>query len=295
MDVDASNGARAQRLARFALNTMDIPRLVWFYERAFGARVVAGHQLSGHNVTLRLGVATLDMLRFNPSGRPYPRDLPPFEAAFQHLAIVVSDMSRAFERLSSVDGWKAISTHGPQRLPVRSGGVTAFKFRDPDGHPLELLAFPDDKLPTYWRGLSPHHTFLGVDHSALSVTDLERSRRFYEGLGLTAANQTRNVGVGQQLLDGIIDPVVDVMTLEPVKPTPHVELLHYRNQVRSSREPLGVHDIAAVRLIFERQQATCNTDYPHEASVFQDPDGHFIQLIGSGENRLRPGTSYAWV
>ncbi len=40
---------------------------------------------------------------------------------------------------------------GPERLPARSGGVSAFKFRDPDGHPLELLAFPPEAVPPIWR------------------------------------------------------------------------------------------------------------------------------------------------
>ena len=32
--------------------------------------------------------------------------------------------------------------HGPQLLPPSTGSVTAFKVRDPDGHPLELSYNP---------------------------------------------------------------------------------------------------------------------------------------------------------
>lgn len=46
------------------------------------------------------------------------------------------------------------------RLPESSGGVTAFKFRDPDGHPLELLAFPDGKVPSRW-GAQPDAELCG--------------------------------------------------------------------------------------------------------------------------------------
>ena len=29
--------------------------------------------------------------------------------------------------------------------------IVLFKFRDPEGHPLELLAFPRDSVPACWR------------------------------------------------------------------------------------------------------------------------------------------------
>ena len=39
-----------------------------------------------------------------------------------------------------------ITVGGPIRLPCASGGARAFKFRDEDGHPLELLEFhPEDR------------------------------------------------------------------------------------------------------------------------------------------------------
>ena len=283
MDNDELQSVRIRRLARFGLNTADSGRLVSFYEQAFDGRIVASDRFSDrHVVTLALGDSTLEFTQFDQPGRSYPHDLAPFEAAFQHLAIVVADLPRACGRLSEIVGWTAIST-GPQRLPARSGGVNAFKFRDPDGHPLELLNFPDDQLPPYWRSPRPDRMYLGVDHSALSVIDLNRSRRFYEDLGLTLAHQSLNVGMEQQLLDGILNPRVDVMALAPARSTPHVELLHYRDQVRGSRDCLRLHDIAATRLIFELEPPDV-AGPPHRESIFQDPDGHFIQLTRGGGN-----------
>ena len=51
-------------------------------------------------------------------------------------------------------GWTPISTSGPQLLPAASGGVSAFKFRDPEGHPLELIAFPPGAVPPQWQTAS---------------------------------------------------------------------------------------------------------------------------------------------
>ena len=94
---------------------------------------------------------------------------------------------QAYRRLCSVSGWTAISIDGPQRLPASSGGVSAFKFRDPDGHPLELLAFPDGAWPAHWQARSNGDLALGIDHSAISVSDSARSIAFYEALGLRVA------------------------------------------------------------------------------------------------------------
>ena len=118
-------------------------------------------------------------MAFDPPGRPYPDTRAANDRWFQHVAIVVADIegvSARLERLSS----RPISTGGPQLLPANTGGVTAFKFRDPDGHPLELLHFPPGVGDAVWRhgeGSGP----LGYDHSAIVVEDLERSLSFYTG------------------------------------------------------------------------------------------------------------------
>ena len=94
-------------------------------------------------------------------------------------------MPAAYARLAAQPGWNTISTDGPQVLPASSGGVTAYKFRDPEGHPLELLAFPPDAIPARWQKVSATGC-LGIDHSAISVVDTDQSIKFYERLGLGA-------------------------------------------------------------------------------------------------------------
>ena len=78
------------------------------------------------------------------AGRPYPPDSTSTDLWFQHMAIIVNDMRDAYQRVMANRRFRPISRHGPVRLPGNSGAVTAFKFRDHDGHPLELLAFPED-------------------------------------------------------------------------------------------------------------------------------------------------------
>lgn len=103
---------------------------------------------------LRLGRQEVELVAFAEKGRPYPPGSTSADRWFQHIAIVVSDMRAAYSRLAARSGWTPISTAGPQLLPESSGGVTAFKFRDLEGHPLELIEFPPAGTPKPWQAPS---------------------------------------------------------------------------------------------------------------------------------------------
>ena len=100
---------------------------------------------------MRLGAQDIALVQFARQGRPYPRDSRSDDLWFQHLAIVVNDMDLAYAHLSSHAGWRPISEGGPQLLPPSNGAVRAFKFRDPDGHPLELIWFPPAQGRAVWH------------------------------------------------------------------------------------------------------------------------------------------------
>jgi hypothetical protein len=56
----------------------------------------------------------------------------------------------------------------PARAAASAGtcdGVVTFKFRDPEGHPLELLEFPPGNMPAAWRRRQGVGPCLGNDHS----------------------------------------------------------------------------------------------------------------------------------
>jgi catechol 2,3-dioxygenase-like lactoylglutathione lyase family enzyme len=279
-------------LVSFGMNSPDARRLVPFYEQALGAQVLRRERRAEHRFArwvgidggaectmLRVGEASIELLEFDHPGRPYAHELSPYDTRFQHLAIVVSDMRAAMERLAQSEGWTPISTAGPQLLPANTGDVTAFKFRDPDGHPLEFLQFAAGKTPAHWRDTPETGVHLGVDHSALSVADASRSVRFYESLGLRVSSHTLNQGIEQERLDGVAAPRVDVISLAPPRPTPHVELLHYQTAHRQTAQRPGhevpaSHDCGATRLIFTAAAGSRD----RTEALIQDPDGHFLQL-----------------
>jgi catechol 2,3-dioxygenase-like lactoylglutathione lyase family enzyme len=278
---------RITRLARFVLVTADAERLAVFYDSALGfrrisvARIAAaraeGFDVEGGaiRITLRLGRELVDLVQFDSPGAPYPEDATSSEILFQHFAIVAADMDAAFGRLSKAAGWRAISSAGPQRLPASSGGVTAFKFRDPEGHPLELLSFPNGEAPPRWRTAALGEPCLGIDHSAISVGDAERSIAFYEALGLAIAARSLNRGPKQEALDGAREEPVDVIALTPPQDTPHLELLHYRG-IDADRRRAAAGDIAATRLVFESGGPSSARAAPRS---LVDPDGHGLLVV----------------
>ncbi len=239
-------------IAALELASPDPERLAAFYVQAFDAACVDGAVLLGSQTICfrRVPMVTARLALANAT-------------SFQHFAVVVADMQAAMARLGGLSGWEAITRGGPQHLPARSGGVTAFKFRDPDGHPLELLAFPAGSAPEIWRqagGLFP-----GIDHTAITVLDTDRSVAFWRGLGFARVGGSVNTGVEQGALDGLDAPVVEVTSLAGGGAAPHVELLCYR-------EPQGVadardlEDVLATRIVLAGAAG----------SVVADPDGHRI-------------------
>ncbi|MCJ2036171.1 VOC family protein [Methylobacterium sp. J-068] len=264
-------------LDRIRLVSADPEALAGFYTAALGfSRRPATRPAAGETVvSLRLGAMAVDLVGYADPGRPYPSDVPGWSPLFQHIAIVVSDMGAAHARLATMAGWRAISTAGPERLPAASGGVSAFKFRDPEGHPLEFLEFPAGRAPAAWRGAGAD-VCLGIDHSAISVAETEGSLAFYAGLGLTVSARSTNVGDEQARLDDVPDPRVAVTGLRlPDGPTPHLELLCYAGAFPRAGLACGDRDIAATVLVF----ASPGVPVPDAAPrPVRDPDGHRLWL-----------------
>jgi catechol 2,3-dioxygenase-like lactoylglutathione lyase family enzyme len=292
MAVDAAPYGTICKLARFALTTTNAARLAAFYESACGFRRLQSQYLPGvdfkslldveggaHCITLGAGEEILELLEFNQPGRLYPQDSSAADPVFQHFALVVSDINEAYRRLSAVAEWTAISTNGPERLPLTSGGVTAFKFRDPDGHPLELLAFSPANVPPRWRRGSDSAVCLGIDHSAISVRDSRRSIAFYAGLGLKVAARSLNSGPEQERLDGIPQSRVEVIAVAPRHATPHIELLCYQSAGPAAALTLRYNDVATTRLVLEMWSEPATTTANSVARQLLDPDGHHLLIV----------------
>lgn len=211
------------RIDRLRLQSPDPGALADFYRSVFDARPCgAGVALGEERIAI--------MLRPNAARDAFAAN----ETGFQHFALVVADIDVAYARLQSFTGWRPISLAGPERLPKTSGGAAAFKFRDPDGHPLELLQFAPESVSAAWKSrfaAAPERIFHGVAHTALTVRDLDLSADFYRRLGFATGRRQLNSGIEQARLDGIsrlAEAKVAIASLSPADgDRPGVELLAY--------------------------------------------------------------------
>ncbi len=251
------------RVARLALVVSDLHESERFFVEAFdfvatgrGENDSAFADLMGlpaatsRYVTATLGDQEIVLLQFDPPGSPYPPGSTSSDLWFQHFAIIVSDMAKAYAQLEAAGRFTPISQGGPVTLP---GGIEAFKFRDLEGHPLELLAFPKDGGPEHWRARRGRELFLGIDHSAISVGDTATSTRFFEGcFGLKQSEQQENKGPEQSRMDDVPEARVTVTGLAPDVAPPHVEMLGY---LVGERRPIAgdtrSNDIAATYFVLE--------------------------------------------
>lgn len=301
-------------LIGFSVTVADLAGTATFYRDSLGLRIGPQREFldpiwnrlldldpgtTARGIDVFIGRQTVELVAFDPPGQSYPENRSSNDQWFQHFALVSGNIARMWERLNSSGLRHEITKGAPVRLPPNTGGVTAFKFRDPEGHPLELISFPLGVGAAVWQE-ARKEGILGCDHTAISAMDLDRSLHFYTDLlGLRIAGRSLNHGSEQDRLDGLSGCEVDVVALEPMTvATPHVELLHYRmppgqvsssatqaNDVASVRQLYKVDDLGALveRLtsqgtIFVSPGMVMLKD-GRAAAAIRDPDGHMILLV----------------
>jgi catechol 2,3-dioxygenase-like lactoylglutathione lyase family enzyme len=249
---------------------------------------------------LKLGDERISLTEhLSEKGRPIPEDSRSFDHWFQHIAIVVSDMDNAYDRLLA-HKVTHVST-APQTLPKwnkDAAGIKAFYFRDPEDHVLEIIWFPPGKGNPKWqqptdRLESDRPLFLGIDHTAIVVSDTERSLEFYrDRLGFKVAGGAHNYGTEQEHLNQVFGARLRITALKAER-GPGIEFLEYI-------APPGARDLPADAkandLVFWNTQLVMDelpqadelrasgaklvtkTGSTAHALIIRDPDGHALQL-----------------
>lgn len=235
------------------ITVADMDRSIEFYSKVLSFEKVADVEVAGESyerlqgvfgarmrvVQLRLGDESIELTEYlAPRGRPTPADSRSNDRWFQHIAIIVSDMDRAYAWLRRHKVEHASS--GPQRLPEwnpSAGGIRAFYFKDPDGHPLEVLQFPAGKGDPKWHRVGDT-LFLGVDHTAIVVGDTAASLRFYrDTLGFTVVGESENYGIEQEHLNHVFGARLRITTLR-APAGPGIEFLEYLAPLDGRAMPL---------------------------------------------------------
>lgn len=304
--------AQTESIDAIGFTTSDLARAVAFFTDVLGfenagTRAIEGDpaaRLTGvpearlRVATLRLGDERLAITRFEhpAGGRPIPADARSNDLSFQHVAIVVSDMDRAYARLRA-HAVQHVSS-GPQTLPASipaAAGIRAFYFRDFDGHNLELIWYPPGKGDARWQRAAGDRLFLGIDHSAIGVSDTAASLAFWRGaLGLAVAGESENAGSEQEHLNGVFASRVRITGLR-AKSGPGVEFLDYLAPPGGRPIPsdLRPDDLAFwhVDVVVADADAVCASHGSRavavppaaigfaKACLVRDPDGHFVRVI----------------
>ncbi len=308
----------AQAVAMVGFTVSDMDRSIDFYTKVLDFTQLTDDELLGEPyevlngvfgerlrvVRLRLGDEYLQLTEYLASpGRPAPVDARSNDSWFQHVAIIVRDMDSAYARLRRFKVRHAST--GPQRLPEtipNAAGIRAFYFRDPDGHPLEVLQFPPDKGGPKWH-TPTNRLFLGIDHTAIVVADTRASLAFYRDvLGFRVAGESMNFGTEQAHLNNVPGARLHITGLR-APAGPGIEFLEYLaprdgrpypaderpNDLVHWQTSVVVPDLTAATEAVRRGKFRLISAAPVElpdttlgfsrGMLVRDPDGHAVQLV----------------
>jgi catechol 2,3-dioxygenase-like lactoylglutathione lyase family enzyme len=299
------------------ITVSDMDRAVTFYSGVLAFEKLSDTEVAGETyeslegvfglrmrvVRMRLGDEFIELTEYlAPKGRPVFAGARSNDRSFQHIAIIVSNMDKAYAWLRQNKVEHASS--GPQRLPdwnKNAAGIKAFYFKDPDGHPLEILEFPPAKGEEKWHRRSDK-LFLGIDHTAIVVGDTEASLHFYcDLLGMRIAGKSENYGTEQEHLNNVFGAHLRITSLRAGS-GPGVELLEYLSPRDGGLFPLDEHandvihrqtvlvtksadqaarDLLSAKVNFVSSGVIANQKDQlgyKTAFIVRDPDGHAIEI-----------------
>jgi len=311
---------QVKRVDAIGITVREMNRSVKFYSEVLGFKKISDVEWVGQEyeqlegifglhirvARLQLGDEIIELTDYLTSGgRRIPEDAKSNDLVFQHIAIVVSDMEKAYERLRKFNV-EYVST-APQTLPKSipgAEGIKAFYFHDPDGHNLELIYFPKDKGQPKWH-VSDGRTFLGIDHTAIGVSNSEESHKFYSDLlGLQRKGVSWNKGIEQEHLNNIQGASLHITGYRAAE-GPGIEFLQYLRpgtgkvyppdskpddiwhwqttlEVDDAEKLYGEFLHSSYRLISGVLVDLQSGNGRHrKAFIVRDPDGHAMLIIGS--------------
>lgn len=246
--------AQVQKVGAIGFTVSDMDKAVQFYSEVLSFEKMSDNEYFGRAyeklenvfglhvrvVRMKLGDEMIELTDYlTTGGRPIPIDAKSNDLFFQHIAIVVSDMDKAYQQLKKYNV-EHVST-APQTIPPSNpvaAGVKAFYFHDPDNHNLELIYFPAGKGNPKWQE-TKNKLFLGIDHTAIGITSTEKSLKFYSDvLGFELKGESFNYGTEQEHLNNVEGASLHISGLR-AKEGPGIEFLEYLKPGAGDGFPIG--------------------------------------------------------
>lgn len=319
--VAVSNTTAAQivkSVEAVGMTVSDMDRSVEFFAKVLSFEKISDVEVHGSDyeklqgvfglrmriVRMKLGDEMIELTQYlAPEGRPIPADWRSNDHSFQHIAIVVSDMDKAYQQLRAHQVRHAST--GPQTIPASNkaaAGIRAFYFKDGDGHNFEIIYFPPGKGDPRWQQKN-EKLFLGIDHTAIVVSSSQNSLKFYRDLlGLKLAGESMNNGTEQEHLNNVAGARLHISGLRAAS-GPGIEFLEYLTPTDGRPAPkdtrandlwhwqttLSTASTSAAARSFNsgraRMISPAIAQIPDKTFGFtkgflaRDPDGHGLQFI----------------
>ena len=313
----SASSAQVIAVGPIQMTVADMDRSVDFYSHVLTFEKISDTEIAGEDVEhlfgvfgarvrvvrMKLGDESIELIQFlAPRGHAIPADSRSNDLWFQHIAIIVSDMDRAYQVLR--ENRVEHASTGPQRLPdwnKNAAGIKAFYFKDPDEHPVEILEFPEDKGAAKWHKPSAR-LFLGIDHTAIAVSNTESSLKFYRDvLGMRVAGESENYGTEQEHLNNVFGARLRITALRAAT-GPGIEFLEYLTPRDGRPIPADEHandivhretilialDVEAAAQNFSANKTRfvssgvvvnpIQQSGTRKAFIVRDPDGHAIEI-----------------
>jgi catechol 2,3-dioxygenase-like lactoylglutathione lyase family enzyme len=305
--------AQVNKVGPIGITVKEMSSSVKFYSEVLGFKKISDVELKGDGyeklegifglhirvVRMQLGDEQIELTDYlTNGGRSIPEDAKANDLSFQHIAIVVSDMDKAYAQLRKYNV-EFVSTE-PETLPVTNvaaAGIKAFYFHDPDNHNLELIYFPKGKGQSKWQNAN-NKIFLGIDHTAIGISNTDNSLQFYHTLlGIERKGESFNYGIEQEHLNNVEGASLHITGLRSAA-GPGVEFLQYLKPGAGRPYPddtkaddlwywqttLLVNDATALYNKLQSANYTFiskglvvlkdNTGHNYKAFIVRDPDGH---------------------
>ena len=308
--------SQVTKVEAVGITVKEMDRSLKFYTEVLGFKKISDTEYRGESVEklkglfgintrvarLQLGDEFIELTDYlTTGGRSIPEDQKSNDLFFQHIAIVVSNMDKAYQQVKKYNV-EHVST-SPQTLPKSipgAEGIKAFYFHDPDNHNLELIYFPAGKGQAKWQH-NNGKIFLGIDHTAIGVSSTENSHRFYmEMLGIERKGDSWNKGIEQEHLNNVEGASLHITGYRTAQ-GPGIEFLQYINPGPGKPYPadsrsddlwhwqttLIVNDAEALYKKFKvanavfvsKELVNQQINGIHTKSfIVRDPDGHAIQI-----------------
>lgn len=253
-------------LRHIALRTLDVPRMVDFYQGVFGFSVCHAPQGNQRSAMLSDGYFNLAILAFRPDTY----------LGIHHVGFWLRDqaeMEEVQERLRR-HGASTDAERRPADSPIRTA---EYRVHDPDGNGIDL-ALHWDLAGDAGRGSK-------IRHMALRSLDVPRLAAFYrDALGLTVLREPEGARPAARLTDGYVNLAILPFQVEMRVGIHHFgvvpeEIDHLEGLAERARR------LGAVALPVARPQDD-DAAAGRDAEVrLHDPDGNGVDLAHSWPTR----------